>query len=304
MPSQARPRPPQADRGQAVPRWCECEFTASKLMAMTLNDIRADRERTLVKAMKRRPEAELRRSVETLLAAKKPHPQFTAALSRPGGPHLIAEIKKASPSAGLIRADYQPAEIARAYATGGASAISVLTEPTVFQGSLDHLREVRAAVQLPILRKDFIFHHYQLLEAVESGADAILLIVAMLTPDELRSLHEQAQALRLDCLIEVHDESEMQEALKLGAKLIGINNRNLKTMRVDIETTFRLLPKVSKGVTVVSESGIRSRADVERLGKAGVNAILVGEALMRSADPGAAASALLGKSMDRKKGQH
>ena len=266
---------------------------------VTLKEIRADRERTLAEAMSRRPEAELRRSVDALLASRleggTPRREFAAALKRPNGPHLIAEVKKASPSAGLIRADYNPGALARGYAEAGAGAISVLTEPTFFKGSLDHLRQVRAAVQLPLLRKDFIFHSYQLLEAVEAGADAALLIVAMLSPDELRGLHEQARALGLDCLVEVHEESELREALALGVNLVGINNRSLKTMRVDLETTFQLLPKVRAGVAVVSESGIRSRADVERLGQAGVSAVLVGEALMRSPDPGAAAAALLSR---------
>ena len=191
-------------------------------MGTILDKIRAERERTLADAMKRTPEAALRRRAEAMLASHGEGRRFCAALratASHGGPHLIAEMKKASPSAGLIRADYRPAELAAGYARAGASAISVLTEPSFFQGSLDHLREARAAVKLPILRKDFIFHQYQLLEAVECGAEGVLLIVAMLTPDELRRLHVEATRLGLDCLVEVHSEEEMKAAIGLGANL-------------------------------------------------------------------------------------
>ena len=257
-----------------------------------LQRIRADRERTLAEAMRLRPEADLRRD---LAALQRPMRRgvFGDALRGPGGLRLIAEIKRASPSAGALRPDADAVQIARAYALAGASAISVLTEPTFFQGSLDDLKAVRRAVALPVLRKDFILHRYQLVEAVTAGADAALLIVAMLSPLELRDLHAHGMELGLGCLVEVHDTHELSAALTLGVEFVGINNRDLNTMRVDIGTTFRLLPHVPDGVTVVSESGIRCRDDVRRLGEAGVSAVLAGEWLMRSPDPGAAATALL-----------
>lgn len=254
-----------------------------------LQKIRSDRERTLAATMSQRPIEAVQAAAEACAFERR----FIDTLTRPGGPHLIAELKKASPSAGLIRADFNPPAIARAYADGGASALSVLTEPTFFQGSLDTLRQVRGTVDLPLLRKDFIFHRYQLLEAVEAGADAVLLIVGMLAAEELRALHVEADALGLNCLVEVHDAAELTVALGLDLSLVGINNRDLNTMTVDIDTTRRLLPAVPEGVAVVSESGIQSREDVRRLGEAGVSAVLVGESLMRQRDVRAAAASLL-----------
>lgn len=210
------------------------------------------------------------------------------------GISLISEMKRASPSKGPIRPDATVTDIVRAYEAAGASACSVLTEPHWFGGSLDDLREARAACRLPLLRKDFIVDPYQLAEARLAGADAVLLIVAALPPDELMFLHDQAGQIGLDCLVEVHDDAEMQTALECGVEIIGVNNRNLQTLEVDPETALRLLVDAPAGTIVVAESGITSRDDVQRLEEAGVDAILVGEALMREDDPGTAVHALLG----------
>lgn len=210
------------------------------------------------------------------------------------GISLIAEMKRASPSRGAIRPDATVSGIVRAYEGAGASACSVLTEPHWFGGSLDDLRDARAACGLPLLRKDFIVDPYQVVEARLAGADAVLLIVAALTPGELTSLHEQAGQVGLDCLVEVHDDDEMRIALGCGADIIGVNNRNLRTLHVDPGTALRLLADAPAGTIVVAESGIASRDDVQRLEDAGVDAILVGEALMREDDPADAVHALLG----------
>ena len=217
---------------------------------------------------------------------------FLAALRKPrrGDIALIAEVKKASPSAGVICRDFDPAGIAKAYEAAGASCLSVLTDEKFFQGSLDHLRQIRAAVELPLLRKDFIIDERQILEAIEWGADAILLIVAILSDDKLEQFHALATQAGLAALVEVHDEAELKRALAIGAGLIGVNNRDLKTFKVDLATTERLAAKLlSSPVTrhpprLVAESGIHTRADVERLKQCGANAILVGESLMRGGD--------------------
>lgn len=203
-----------------------------------------------------------------------------------GIPAVIAEVKKASPSKGVIRADFDPVAIARAYEQAGASAISVLTDEQFFQGSLDYLRAVKGAVSLPVIRKDFIIDESQIFEARTAGADAVLLIVAALERDELVRLMECARGLGMDCLVEVHDEAEMETALGVGAGLIGINNRNLNTFEVSLDTTARLLP-MAAGRRLVSESGIFTREDMTLLGGMGVDAVLIGEALMRQADVGA-----------------
>jgi indole-3-glycerol phosphate synthase len=203
---------------------------------------------------------------------------------------LIAEVKKASPSAGVICKDFDPVRIAREYEAAGASCLSVLTDAKFFQGSLDHLRQIRAAVKLPLLRKDFIIDERQILEAIEWGADAILLIVAVLTDEQLRKFHSLAMEAGLAVLVEVHDEAELERVLKIDATLIGVNNRDLKTFKVDLATTEKLAAKLfSSPVTrhsslLVAESGIHTRADVERLKKCGANAILVGESLMRGGE--------------------
>ncbi len=217
---------------------------------------------------------------------------FLAALRQPrqGDIALIAEVKKASPSAGVICRDFDPVRIAREYEAAGASCLSVLTDEKFFQGSLDHLRQTRAAVKLPLLRKDFIIDERQILEAIEWGADAILLIVAILSDGQLAKFHSLATEAGLAVLVEVHDEAELERALKISPALIGVNNRNLKTFKVDLATTEKLAAKLfSSSVTrysslLVAESGIHHRTDVERLKKCGANAILVGESLMRGGD--------------------
>jgi indole-3-glycerol phosphate synthase len=216
---------------------------------------------------------------------------FAAALR---GPQiaLIAEHKRRSPSAGAIRVDLPIESVLAAYERGGAAALSILTEGPNFGGSLDDLRAARAATDSPILRKDFIVDGYQLSEALVAGADAILLIVAALERSELESLHEQALGLGLSALVEVHDERELDLALSLGAELIGINNRDLTTLSVDTARTYELVPRVPAGVTVVAESGFRARDELEQLEHAGVHAVLVGEALMRSSDIESACRAL------------
>lgn len=206
---------------------------------------------------------------------------------------LIAEIKKASPSKGLIRADFDPVEIAETYEAAGASAISVLTDEKYFQGRLEYLKAVHDAVNLPLLRKDFIVDEYQVHEARAACADAILLIVAALQKDELAKLMFLASDLGMSSLVEVHTADELETALEVGAKIIGINNRDLRTFEVKLETTLDLAPRIPDDRVLVSESGIRTRADVERLMSAGVDAILVGEALMREQDPGAKVRELL-----------
>jgi indole-3-glycerol phosphate synthase len=197
-------------------------------------------------------------------------------------PALIAECKQRSPSAGALQLTYDPVGLARRYAAAGAAAISVLTEPDFFGGSMDHLRSIRQSVQLPLLCKDFIIHRLQLLDARAAGADAVLLIVAVLDDNTLLSLHSATLGLGMQALVEVHDEAEVERALALKPSMIGINNRDLSRMRTDPTTTVRLRPLIPAGNTVVSESGIQSRADMIALRRAGVNAALVGEALLRA----------------------
>ena len=227
---------------------------------------------------------------------------FISALKNPrvGSIGLIAEVKKASPSAGIICENFDPVKIAREYEAAGASCLSVLTDEQFFQGSLDYLRQIRAAVKLPLLRKDFIIDERQILEAIEWGADAILLIVAILTDEQLAKFHSLACEAGLAVLVEIHDEEEMERALKISPSLIGVNNRNLKTFAVDLTTTERLAAKLfSSPATrhsslLVAESGIHTRADVERLKKYGAGAILVGESLVKQGDIGAKVRELIG----------
>lgn len=218
--------------------------------------------------------------------------RFFKALSRPGV-NVIAECKRRSPSKGVLRASYDPVAIARGYAEAGAAAISVLTEPTFFDGALDHLVAVRKAVDVPLLRKDFVVCEYQVLEARASGADAILLIVAALTPTELGHLMAFAGGQGLDALVEVHDEAELDQALAAGARLIGVNNRNLRTLDVDVAASERLIARMPDNVIAVSESGLRSAADLARLSDMGYRAFLIGERFMTEPDPGAALRGLL-----------
>ena len=207
---------------------------------------------------------------------------------------LIAEVKKASPSGGLIRPEFDAADLARTYATAGATCLSVLTDKPYFQGSLDDMVAARAATQLPVLRKDFILDPWQVYESRAMGADCILLILAALTDTEARALEALARALDMDVLAEVHDERELDRALGLTTPLIGINNRNLKTLETDLRTTEELAPAVPVDRFLIAESGIGSHADVVRLAEAGVRSFLVGESLLRQPDVGAAVKALLG----------
>src|SRR4051794_28225872 len=211
---------------------------------------------------------------------------FREALTSPGL-SLIAEFKRRSPSAGEIRDGAAPAEIAHAYEVGGATALSVLTDEAHFGGTIADLREARVACELPVLQKDFIVDHYQLYEAALVGADAILLIVAALDQESLAVLHAEARDLDLDCLVEVHKESELETALTVDAEVIGINNRDLEDFSVDVQTTFELITDVPAGKTVVSESGIADRSTLEELERVGVDAVLIGKALMRAEDPAA-----------------
>ncbi|WP_163575078.1 indole-3-glycerol phosphate synthase TrpC [Halomonas faecis] len=216
---------------------------------------------------------------------------FVAALNRhlgDGDPAVIAEIKKASPSKGVIREDFQPGEIAASYAAGGAACLSVLTDADFFQGHEDFLIEARDACELPVIRKDFIVHGYQVSEARAIGADCILLIVAALDDARMADLHQQAVALGMDVLVEVHDAQELERALALGIDLVGINNRNLHTFDTRLETTLELLPRIPVDVTVITESGIHTRDDVLRMREHDVHGFLVGETFMREAEPGEA----------------
>lgn len=228
---------------------------------------------------------------------------FADALRHPphGSLALIAEVKKASPSAGVIRPDFDPVRIAREYEAAGASCLSVLTDEKFFQGSLEYLKQIRQAVKLPLLRKDFVIDERQILEAVDWGADAILLIVAILSDAQIKHFQELARAAGLAALVEVHDEAELDRAIAAGAELLGVNNRDLKTFKVSLANTERLAERLfaatanaSQKPLLVAESGIHTRADVERLARCGARAILVGESLMRQADIGAKTRELLG----------
>ena len=259
-----------------------------------LDKIVAEKRKEVAAAEIRTPETELRSKA----SARTDYRDFKSALRRTDGVALIAEVKKASPSAGIIRPDFDPVAIASQYARGGASACSVLTDEKFFQGHLDFLRAIRAATKLPLLRKDFIIDEYQIHEASVAGADAILLIVSILDLERLTNLLAVARQCRLAALVEVHDESECDVAMKTNAEIIGINNRNLKTFSVDLGTTERLATRIRQHesqATLVAESGIHSRADVERVRAAGVDAILVGESLMRSNNIVAKTKELLGR---------
>jgi indole-3-glycerol phosphate synthase len=241
--------------------------------------------------------AKLRPRAEHLRAAALQRNDFrsfaTAIDQGPDALGLIAEVKKASPSAGTIATSFEPVEIARAYESAGAHAISVLTDEQFFQGHLSHLAAVRGAVTLPCLRKDFVVDEVQIFEAVVAGADAVLLIIAALEQEKLRHLHEVAESLQLDVLVEVHSAEELERALDIGAKIIGINNRNLTSFEVDMQTTEKLSEEVPDGVLLVSESGLKGQADSQRAFAAGCNAILVGETLMRTGDVPAQVADLL-----------
>jgi indole-3-glycerol phosphate synthase len=250
---------------------------------VTILDTIVERKRTEIAAAKAAvPEAELERR-----AASQPPPRdFTGALLRPGM-RVIAEMKKASPSAGVIRPDFDPVAIARAYERGGADCLSVLTDEHFFQGHLRYLTAAREATGLPVLRKEFV-----LVEARAAGADAVLLIAEILPGDRLKTLFDQATALGLHVLVELHDADQLPRVIACGATLIGINNRDLRTFHTTLDHTVELLPKIPAGRAVISESGIKTHADLKRLEAAGVKGVLVGESLMRAADVAAALTAL------------
>lgn len=247
-----------------------------------LDEILEHKREEVASARLRVPPAALEESLEKAPATRG----FRRALAGAEPPAVIAEIKRRSPSRGLIRADFDAVAIARAYAEGGAAALSVLTDERYFGGHLDFLRAVRDAVALPLLRKDFVIDAYQIDEARVAGADAVLLIVAALRPEDLAALHTHADARALDALVEVHDEAELDLALEVGARLIGVNNRDLRTFEVDLGVTERVARRLSgrDDVLLVAESGIFDPEDVARLARAGVRAYLVGESLMRQPD--------------------
>jgi len=232
--------------------------------------------------------------VEGLAEAARPRgfADALAAKIAAGRAGVIAEIKKASPSKGVLREDFRPAGIAVSYERGGAACLSILTDMDFFQGSDDHLRQARAACALPVIRKDFIIDPYQVYEARVIGADCILLIVACLDDHQLRDLNALARELGMDVLVEVHDAAELDRALRVPGRLIGINNRDLRTFEVSLETTIGLLDEIPEDRILVTESGIQRREDVSRMRRHGVNAFLVGEAFMRAEDPGAMLAAL------------
>mgnify|MGYP001253119888 FL=1 len=259
-----------------------------------LDRIVATKREQISAAKAERPESAL----QDLIRDLPPTRDFFQALATPGPIRLIAEVKKASPSKGLIREDFSPAEIAHAYAQNGATCISVLTDPAYFQGSLDDLQTVRRTVDLPLLRKDFILERYQLLEARASGADAVLLIAECLDDCALRGLHQEALELGLTPLVEFYDVTNAPRVLAAGATLIGVNNRNLHTFETDLNHTLSMRAQIPPECLLVGESGIHTRADVLRLEQAGVDAILVGERLMASPDIAAAVRGLLGTSGD------
>jgi indole-3-glycerol phosphate synthase len=266
---------------------------------------RADLLETIVAATKRIVEVrQADEPIEALADRAAAMPSrigwFQTALASPGGYRVIAECKRRSPARGVLREYYDPVAIATAYVEAGAAAISVLTEPTFFDGSLEHLRAVRAAVAVPLLRKDFVVSDYQLLEAKVSGADAVLLIVAALRPTQLKVLHDHARRLGLDVLVEAHDATELSMAIDAGARIVGINNRNLRTLQVDLHASETLIARVPADVIAVSESGLKTAADLARLEALGYRAFLVGERFMTAADPGAALTELLGPSNERR----
>jgi indole-3-glycerol phosphate synthase len=259
----------------------------------------ADLLRTIIAATERIIDTRRRHeplgALERRAALARPRgADFESALGMTDRVNVIAECKRRSPSKGVLAIDYDPVQIARQYENGGAAAISVLTEPTFFDGALEHLTAVRFAVALPLLRKDFIVDEYQLLEARVAGADAVLLIVAALEQARLITLQRRAWELELATLVEVHDEAELVRAIDSGARVIGVNNRNLRTLAVDVNASERLASRVPRDVIAVSESGLKSRDELEHLAAAGYRAFLIGERFMTDPDPAAAIRRLTG----------
>ena len=247
------------------------------------------------RAVTDRQEAMPAGALERVASKRTPRSRlFRAQLARVDRINIVAECKRRSPSRGVLRPEYEPAELARGYAAAGAAAVSVLTEPTFFDGALDHLDAVRAAIEVPVLRKDFVVSEYQLLEARAHGADAVLLIVAALDEAALTALLAAAHALDLAVLVEVHDGDELSRALGVGADMIGVNNRNLRTLDVDLTASETLIEAIPAERLAVAESGLRTRSDLLSLRRAGYDAFLIGESFMTQPDPGAALTSFLG----------
>ena len=260
-------------------------------MSDILDKIVAVKRQEVAAALARKPLAAMRADAESRVLTRDFVGAMRAKIAA-GLPAVIAEVKKASPSKGVLRADFIPADIAQSYAEHGAACLSVLTDQQFFQGSVDHLKQARASCDLPVLRKDFMVDPYQVYEARAMGADCILLIAACLDDAQMQSLEALAMSLDMAVLVEVHDGAELQRALQLKTPLLGINNRNLKTFEVSLDTTLGLLKDVPAGHLLVTESGISTVADVQRMRSAGVQAFLVGEVFMRADEPGQALAAL------------
>ena len=263
-------------------------------MSDILNKIVAVKREEVAASLDRKPLAAMRADAESRLNTR----DFTGALRAKvaaGKSAVIAEIKKASPSKGELRADFIPADIAQSYAEFGAACLSVLTDQTFFQGSVDYLKQARASCSLPVLRKDFVIDAYQVYESRVMGADCVLLIAACLDDAQMKTFEAIAMSLDMAVLVEVHDEAELERALTLKTPLIGVNNRDLNTFEVSLDTTLRLMQKVPADRLLITESGISTREDVQRLRDAKINAFLVGEAFMRADDPGAALARLFGE---------
>jgi indole-3-glycerol phosphate synthase len=256
----------------------------------TILDQILERSRADVKARAEMLPLELVQAVAAEAPARRP---FAEALRRPGRINVISEYKRKSPSKGVIREDLSPQDVAKGYAAAGAAAMSILTDEQFFGGQIDHLTAARGAMELPVIRKDFVIDTYQIWEARAAGADAVLLIVAALTDAELAKFLADAKAASLEALVEVHDASELDRAIAAGASIIGVNNRNLKTMEVRLETSLDLLPRIPATAVKVAESGLKTGADVKTLRAAGFDAFLIGEHLMLSPDPGAALATLI-----------
>jgi len=263
----------------------------------------ADLLRTIVAGTRRVVDVRQAREPYTTLARRAEQVPsrpgvFAAALRQPGRIRVIAECKRRSPSRGVLRTRYEPIAIARGYVEAGAAAISVLTEPMFFDGAIEHLQQIRRAVDVPVLRKDFIVSEYQLLEARAAGADAVLLIVAAVSPGELQALLCSAEQIGLDALVEVHNREELDVAVDAGARIVGVNNRDLRTLVVDIRASEDLIALMPRDVLAVSESGLKTPDDVKALGRLGYHAFLIGERFMMQPDPGAALRELLDAASD------
>ena len=277
-----------------MPHWSAIYAGSRKtVMSDILDKIVAVKHQEVAAAQKRKPLAAVREDAHSRVLTRDFEGALRAKVAA-GRPAVIAEVKKASPSKGVLRADFIPADIAQSYAEHGAACLSVLTDVQFFQGSVDYLKQARASCHLPVLRKDFMVDAYQIYESRAMGADCILLIVACLDDTRLQEFEAIARSLDMAVLVEVHDQAEMERALRLKTPLIGVNNRNLKTFEVSLDTTLALRAMVPAERLVVTESGITTRDDVLRMGAAGINAFLVGEAFMRAPEPGVALAGLFG----------